>query len=193
LAGPGEVRFDSAAYNRRAQLGSVFPDATPALRYDRSDTSDPSAPVEPYFGVAAVADHIGDALEDPGSTYPTKTDKKLPGGNALNPMHRLVPALGPNEEARRDDNRSVVESTCKSANMPGRPAEGEALDCDEFPFASSYEGAARYQYEGDPYLNDFSVRYIGRDENQEAGRRLGTWYDNDRILSHDPFIIVIGD
>ncbi|MFJ7101246.1 hypothetical protein [Streptomyces albogriseolus] len=54
-------------------------------------------------------------------------------------------------------------------------------------------GAARYQYEGDAYRDDFSVRYIDSDENQEAGRRLGAWYDNDRILSHDPFIIVIGD
>lgn len=27
----------------------------------------------------------------------------------------------------------------------------------------------------------FSVRYIDLDENQEAGRRLGAWYDNDRV------------
>ncbi|MFD7407348.1 DNRLRE domain-containing protein [Streptomyces sp. NPDC059866] len=189
----GEIRFDSAAYNVRAKAGSVFPDATPALRYDRGDTSDPTAPVEPYIGVAAVADHIGDALDDPGSTYPTKSDKKLPGGSALNPMHRLVPGFGPSEQARYDANRSVVSSTCNNAAVPGRPTAGEQRDCDEFPFASSYQGAARYQYEGDPYRDDFSVRYIDSDENQEAGRRLGAWYDNDRILSHDPFIVVIGD
>ncbi|CAL9400119.1 DNRLRE domain-containing protein [Streptomyces sp. enrichment culture] len=189
----GEVRFDSAAYNVRAKAGSVFPDATPALRYDRSDTSDPSAPVEPYIGVAAVADHIGDALDDPSSTYPTKSDKTLPGGSALNPMHRLVPGFGLNEQARYDANRSVVSSTCNNAAVPGRPTAGEQRDCDEFPFASSYQGAARYQYEGDAYRDDFSVRYIDSDENQEAGRRLGAWYDNDRILSHDPFIVVIGD
>ncbi|NEE16740.1 hypothetical protein G3M58_61040, partial [Streptomyces sp. SID7499] len=34
----GEVRFDSAAYNPWAKTGSVFPDATPSLRYDKSDT-----------------------------------------------------------------------------------------------------------------------------------------------------------
>ncbi|MFD9412098.1 hypothetical protein ACFWBN_34545 [Streptomyces sp. NPDC059989] len=54
-------------------------------------------------------------------------------------------------------------------------------------------GPARYQYEGQPYRDDFSVRYIDSNENQEAGRRLGAWYDNDRLLSHDPFIVVIGD
>ncbi|WP_443067931.1 NucA/NucB deoxyribonuclease domain-containing protein [Streptomyces sp. NBC_01351] len=188
----GEIRFDSAAYNVRAKVGSVFPDATPALRYDRSDTSDPAAPVEPYFGVAAVADHIGDALDNPGGTYPTKSDKKLPGGTAVDPMYRLVPGFGATEQARYDANRSVVSSTCNNAAVPGKPTAGEQRDCDEFPFASSYQGAARYQYEGEPYRDDFTVRYIDSNENQEAGRRLGAWYDNDRILSHDPFIVVIG-
>ncbi|HBF85303.1 MAG TPA: hypothetical protein DD420_36870 [Streptomyces sp.] len=188
-----EVRFDSAAYNQRAQLGSVFPDATPALRYDRSDTSDPAAPVEPYQGVAAVADHVGDALENPASTFPTKADKNLPGGEALQPMHRLVPAAGALELSRYDANRSVVTSTCNSAAMPGRPGPDEELDCDEFPMASTYEGAARKNYEGAQYTDEFSVRYIDRVENQEAGRRLGAWYDNDRILNHDAFILVIGD
>ncbi|WP_437061163.1 DNRLRE domain-containing protein [Streptomyces sp. enrichment culture] len=189
----GEVRFDSAAYNQRAQLGSVFPDATPALRYDRSDKSVPNTAGEPYLGVAAAADHIGDALDDPSSTYPTKTDKNIPGGDPLDPLHRLVPGYGVTERDRYDANRALVSSTCNSSGMPGRPAEGESLDCDEFPFASSYEGASRHQYEGDQYRNDFSVRYIDPTENQEAGRRLGAWYDNDRILSHDPYIIRIGD
>ncbi|WP_162465958.1 NucA/NucB deoxyribonuclease domain-containing protein [Streptomyces taklimakanensis] len=189
----GEVRFDSAAYNKRAQLGSVFPDATPALRYDRSDTSDPSAPVEPYLGVAAVADHIGDALEDPGSTYPTKSDKNLSGGNSLNPMHRLAKSAGADELSRYNANSRAKDSACGSPAMPGKPGPDEKLDCDEFPMASTYEGAARATHEGDQYANGFSVRYIDWVENREAGRRLDSWYDNDRILNHDPFVIVIGD
>ncbi|WP_416071774.1 DNRLRE domain-containing protein [Streptomyces sp. ID03-2B] len=189
----GEVRFDSAAYNQRAQLGSVFPDATPALRYDRSDTSDPSAPVEPYHGVAAVADHVGDALDNPGSTFPTKSGKNLPGGEALHPMHRLVPAAGALESTRYDANRSAVTSTCNSPSMPGRPGPDDELDCDEFPMASTFEGAARKDYEGSQYTDEFSVRYIDRVENQEAGRRLGAWYDNDRILNNDAFILVVGN
>ncbi|URN12065.1 NucA/NucB deoxyribonuclease domain-containing protein [Streptomyces radiopugnans] len=171
----------------------MFPDATPALRYDRSDTSDPSAPVEPYLGVAAVADHVGDALEDPGSTYPTKADKNLPGGNALNPMHRLAKSAGADELSRYNANSRAKDSACGSPGMPGKPGPDEELDCDEFPMASTYEGAARAAYEGDQYTNEFSVRYIDRVENQEAGRRLNSWYDNDRILNHDPFILVIGD
>ncbi|MGW4460534.1 NucA/NucB deoxyribonuclease domain-containing protein, partial [Streptomyces albidoflavus] len=189
----GEVRFDSAAYNGRAKLGSVFPDATPALRYDRSDTSNPSAPVEPYLGVAAVADHVGDALDNPGSTYPTKADKNLPGGDPLRPMHRLAKAAGADELNRANENTKAKDSACGSADMPGKPGPDDALDCDEFPMASTYEGAARAQFDGAEYTNEFSVRYIDRIENQEAGRRLNAWYDNDRILNHDPFILVIGD
>ncbi len=59
--------------------------------------------------------------------------------------------------------------------------------------ASTYEGAARAQYEGDQYTNEFSVCYIDRVENVEAGSRLKGFYDNDRILNHDSFILVIGD
>ncbi|MEU6935196.1 hypothetical protein ABZ943_00550 [Streptomyces rubiginosohelvolus] len=43
------------------------------------------------------------------------------------------------------------------------------------------------------YTDEFSVRYIDRVENQEAGRRLGAWYDNDRILNNDAFILVVGN
>ncbi|MFI6122981.1 hypothetical protein ACIBCU_24895 [Streptomyces sp. NPDC051064] len=49
----GEV-LDSAAHNPWAELGSVFPDATPSLRYDKSDTSDAGLPT-PCTGVEAVA------------------------------------------------------------------------------------------------------------------------------------------
>lgn len=75
----------------------------------------------------------------------------------------------------------------------GRPGPGDELDCDEFPMASTFEGAARKHYEGSQYTDEFSVRYIDRVENQEAGRRLGAWYDNDRILNNDAFILVVGN
>ncbi|MFD3415547.1 hypothetical protein [Streptomyces cyaneofuscatus] len=112
----------------------MFPDATPALCYDRSDTSDPT-PGEPYHGVPAVADHVGDALTNPGSTFPTKSGKTLPGGEPLHPMHRLVPGPEHWSRAAMDANRSAVTATCNSPAMPGRPGPDDELDCDEFPMA----------------------------------------------------------
>ncbi|WP_434091500.1 NucA/NucB deoxyribonuclease domain-containing protein [Streptomyces anulatus] len=106
-------------------------------------------------------------------------------------MHRLVKSAGALELSRYEANRRAVSSTCSRATMPGHPGTG--LDCDEFPMASTWEGAARADYEGAQYTDEFSVRYINSDENQEAGSRLGAWYDNDRILNNDAFILVIGD
>ncbi|MFD5897750.1 DNRLRE domain-containing protein [Streptomyces sp. NPDC060366] len=186
----GEIRFDSAAYNPWAKVGSVFPDATPSFRYDKSDTSHAGPPVA-YTGVEAVARHIDEARKNPGNTVPTKSGKKLPGGEPLQPLHRITRSAGATYAERYDANRSTVSSTCNSAAVPGGPAEGK--DCDEYPFASTAEGAARYKYEGDEYRDDFSVRYIDSTENQEAGSRLGAWYHSDRILNWEAFTVTIGD
>ncbi|WP_432023943.1 hypothetical protein [Streptomyces parvus] len=62
--------------------------------------------------------------------------------------------------------------------------------------ASTFEGAPRKDYDGNQYTDEFSVRYIDRVENQEAGRpprSLGAWYDDDRILKSDAFMLVMGD
>lgn len=187
----GKLRFDSSWYNVHAKLGSVFSDTTPALRYDRGDKSDPNAPGEPYRGVAAVADHIGDARADPDATLPPKDGKRLPGATPTDPLHRLANAAGDTQRTRSRDNRRVVRAYCLSGAVPGGPGQGK--ECDEYPFASSYEGAARYEYDGAQYERDYSVRYIDRVENGEAGSRLGRWYDNDRILDGDAFVITIGD
>ncbi|MEU0097550.1 hypothetical protein [Streptomyces sp. NPDC006267] len=69
-------------------------------------------------------------------------------------------------------------------NAPGAPAAGR--DCDEYPFRSTAQGAARQLYEGDEYESDFSVRYVDPAENREAGNRLGAWCQTGRILDWEP-------
>ncbi|MFI9781265.1 DNRLRE domain-containing protein [Streptomyces sp. NPDC051956] len=184
----GEIRFDSAAYNPWANVGSVFPDATPSFRYDKSDTS--RVVPDAYTGVEAVARHIDEARKDPDSSFPKKTGKNLPGESPLHPLHRITESAGATSKARYDENEKVRKLDCNE-NTPGAPAAGK--DCDEYPFRSSAEGAARYKYEGDEFKDDFSVRYINREENQEAGRRLGAWYHSDRILDWEAFTVTIGD
>ncbi|MFC7306842.1 NucA/NucB deoxyribonuclease domain-containing protein [Streptomyces monticola] len=186
----GKLRFDSAWY-MNSKLGSVFSDTTPALRYDVSDTSDPTAPGEAYHGVSAAASHIADARANPDSTLPPKDGKQLPGAEPTDPLHRLPGEASDAHRSRIDDNRSVVSAYCRSGEVPGGPGQG--LDCDEYPFASTYEGAARFMYDGAQYERNYSVRYIDATENQEAGRRLNAWYNNDRILDKDAFVIATGD
>lgn len=82
-----------------------------------------------------------------------------------------------------------------------RPPEGELqeegpYDCDEYPMASTYEGAGRHLFPDDPYggaqyERPYSARWVNSEVNQEAGRRLGRWYDVDRLLDQDAFYIPV--
>jgi Deoxyribonuclease NucA/NucB len=56
--------------------------------------------------------------------------------------------------------------------------------CDEYPFATTYEGAAK----GD---NRYSVRYVVAAQNSLAGSRLGSFYGADRVLDNDFFWVSI--
>jgi hypothetical protein len=177
---PGGMRFDSAWYLPEEKQGSVFDRAVPGFSYSESDSA-----------VAGVADHIDDARRDPDDTVPVQRGKVLHGATAGDPIHRLAPGKSAATNRRYRRNRSVVRSFCGSAQMPAKPPEGGPFDCDEYSFASTYEGAARYRYDGDDYRRHYSVRWVNSDVNQEAGRRLGRWYTNDRILDHEEFFVPI--
>jgi hypothetical protein len=102
----------------------------------------------------------------------------------------------PTQRARLIDNRSVSTGYCyNNPGMPAQPPEGGPFDCDEYPFASTYEGSARYKYvpanEQAQYVDQYSVRWVNRSVNREAGVRLGRWYGVDRILNNDPFFVPI--
>lgn len=185
----GGMRFDSAYYLApgipNAQMGSIFDRAEPGFEYDISNPA-----------VAGVAEHIKFALTDPGATIPTAAGKKIPGASS-DPVHRLAPGAGAAQSTRYKQNRSTTSAFCTSRAMPP-PPQGEAVQCDEFPFASTYEGSARSRYDGIKYRNWYSVQWVNTAQNLEAGRELGAWYLNQRILdkvdeTRNGFYIVIGN
>ncbi|SDP96349.1 Deoxyribonuclease NucA/NucB [Actinopolyspora xinjiangensis] len=179
----GGMRFDSAWYlapqEPGQQLGSVFDRTTPGMTYRRDDTP-----------VAGVADHIGDARQNPSGTIPSRSDKTLEGSGPQDTLRRLAPGAGQSQQERYAANRRVVRNFCRSAAMPPKPGPG-LYDCDEYAFASTYEGAARHEYEGSQHEGHYSVRWVNRSQNREAGSRLGRWYTNDRILNGDEFFVPI--
>ncbi|WP_434096153.1 NucA/NucB deoxyribonuclease domain-containing protein [Streptosporangium roseum] len=73
-----------------------------------------------------------------------------------------------------------------SANWPSKIEDygDHALNCDEFPFASTCQGS-RY---ADPKYN-FSVELIMARRNQDFGDALGAWYENNRIIRDDGFFM----
>ncbi|MFC9730489.1 NucA/NucB deoxyribonuclease domain-containing protein [Streptomyces roseolus] len=154
--------------------GAVFDNTVPHLVYRLGGKE------------AAVAEHIRTALEDPAATVPARTDppKRIPGGSADSPLHRLVRKKNPQ---RVRDNRKAVRAECAKLIKPGVPRP----ECDEFPFASSLEGAGLPAYRPVAPYGDFSVKYVPGADNSSAGGALGAWYQRDRILDGDPFFIRI--
>jgi Deoxyribonuclease NucA/NucB len=165
------ARFDSAWYLPRQQ-GSIFDRVTPFITYSKSDPA-----------VNESAHHIEDAQDHPESTYPRVEGKRIPGASAGDPLHRLF-----HDTTRRRQNREGFAVPVCDQQWPGYAEFSQ--DCDEYPFASTYEGAARHLYQEVPY-GWFSVRPVLFSDNQLAGSRLGTWYGADRILDGDAFYVEI--
>ncbi|MFD8694772.1 NucA/NucB deoxyribonuclease domain-containing protein [Kitasatospora purpeofusca] len=164
-----DIRFDSTNYLPQRE-GAVFSRAIPYLEYSRTDPR-----------VKGVAEHIYTAFTNPAATLPAKTDgtpKVIPGNISGNPpslITRLYPGANPIAQQAYNDNRAVVASAC--ATIPHNPGE----ECDEFPFASTWEGAA---------MNDqknFSVRYVHGVENGNAGGDLSAWYGSSRVIHNEKF------
>lgn len=67
---------------------------------------------------------------------------------------------------------------------PAPEPQGGQYDCDEYPMASTSQGAATSD-------GHYSARVIPEWDNENLGRRIGAWYGTQRILHDDPFFIKI--
>ncbi|WP_199546320.1 NucA/NucB deoxyribonuclease domain-containing protein [Streptomyces sp. N35] len=123
----------------------------------------------------AVALHIRDAYADPAATKPPNTAKKLPGQSVKDPLHRLY-----TNTARRKANRAKAIAHCRAHFGAGYTAGGK--QCDEFPFATTYEGCAQKAYEKNAASNNCSVRPLVGGENRNAGILLSQFYTKNRII-----------
>lgn len=146
------------------------------------------------------------------------------------PLHRLVVTRDDRFKNRERSarNRALKDVTCRrywpgyprltvypsnALNGPNpcvdpgtpmvvRTRYGQTMDCDEYPFASTYEGAAAYEYHlkpngrpGDPPGNPAHYSYsacpLDLSQNRSAGATLGHWYARDHILEKDPFWVAV--
>ncbi|MFY9810910.1 MAG: PKD domain-containing protein [Aquabacterium sp.] len=74
----------------------------------------------------------------------------------------------------------ATNGSCPDFSDPDSVEALTPCDCDEYPFASTREGAAMPRTYGDA-----SVRYISRSDNRSAGARLGAFLRKERLI--DPF------
>jgi hypothetical protein len=133
----------------------------------------------------AEAAHIRQAFLVPQDTKPYMSAKKVPGQTAKDPLHRTV------DRTRNDANRAAAVKQCKRYWGPNYTSGGK--ECDEYPFASTYEGAAEHDYDPEAKKFNFSAKPIPKDDNQAGGLILKSFYAKNRIIDglDDGFIVKI--
>lgn len=175
--GPENVmRMDSAAYlGQYGKQGAIFNQVTPYLVYDYKSKA-----------IEGVAKHLFTAFDYPQLTFPKKSPvKTFPGDiekRGWKPLHRNYPRFNAASAKVTRDNRSGKDKACAAWVAKVTPPAG--WQCDEYPFASTKEGAGL----GD---GNFSIRYVPRKENASAGAELVKWYGRDRILDGDAYGIML--
>lgn len=183
----GYARYDSAQY-LNTKKGAIFRGVVPHLSYDPSKTR-----------VKEVAEHIRDACDKDkvNDSYPAGDGNKLIlGCDITHLIHRVTekkvgwpkPSTGQKSrhELRYNANKNAKTRNCKPTT-PTIPDTPGTKECDEFPFASTYEGAAASEHPASEFAgggkpNQFSIRKVDATTNNLAGRDLQTWLNNDRIL-----------
>ncbi|MGY4644914.1 PKD domain-containing protein [Cellulomonas sp. URHB0016] len=168
--GGNEWRCDSATYlvGRR---GCMFNRVTEQI---------PVSTDNPEYPEAAA--HVYDAQFRPELTLPPLDGKSMPGSPFApntSPLHRLYPGY---EGTIYRANRETARGTCR-LYWGTNYADG-GNDCDEYPLASTYQGAATAN-------GNYSARVIPGWDNQELGRRIGNWYGTQRILHDDPYYVIV--
>ncbi|WP_157467644.1 NucA/NucB deoxyribonuclease domain-containing protein [Frankia sp. QA3] len=85
------------------------------------------------------------------------------------------------QRSKIDANRAAAVKICKGID-PNYSKKGN--DCDEYPFASTAEGAAKKG-------SRFSARPLNSEQNQAAGRAINPFFVGSRVLDGDAFKVAI--
>ncbi|MBH1938881.1 hypothetical protein I5Q34_32265 [Streptomyces sp. AV19] len=142
-----------------------------------------TSPRAPEKGAAA---HIKKAFTNPKGTQPPNAKKDVPGKDLRKPLHRNL------DRKRNDDNREAARKNCRKY-FGKNYSQGNKYDCDEFPFAATYEGSAQHDYDRNTPVNNFSVQPVIKKENGAGGALLLSFFAKYRILegNDDAFIVKI--
>ena len=165
---------DSATWIRAYTGGCVVGSIAPVFILDGNDSK-----------VRESVRHWWAALYHADQTRPDRPyPKRIPGAwNSTNPGCRRT-SSGPGGclHRTRDPDRQMAnrDDHAIPACRKIKPGYRHPDSCDEFPFATTLEGAAST-------TNDFSVRIIPHRDNCSSGSRTGAFYLRNRIRDHSPF------
>jgi hypothetical protein len=128
---------------------------------------------------ALYSPNLTDPDPHPGKWIPGRFYWKNPGcerkvGRIDGCLHRTL------DRAVIDRNRGIAIPACRKI----KPGYKSPDSCDEYPFASTIEGAYSP-------VHEYSVRLIDVKDNCSSGSRLGVWYQRNRIRERSPFWVDI--
>ncbi len=136
------------------------------------------------------ASHMFDAMNRPHLTFPSWVGKTVPGqwapapvdgkDDPREPLHRLW------DDTAVHNNREEAIKVCKDVWGANYAKPGGKLNCDEYPFASTYEGSNNGN-------RRFSARVIEGDDNKTAGMILKRFYHKYRVFDGDAFFVHVTD
>ena len=169
-------RCDSATYATRGSR-CVFTTVTPTLVFDLHD---------PGYGESAA--FIKDAQEDITRTKPGLIGKEVPGRFRETTLTYLYP--GYDVGNTKNGSRNKVRRVCKAewGAKYTKDANGNARQCDEYPFASTYQNAARVD---ESTKWSYAAKAIAGPHNEAGGRLLSSWYGREHMLDGDGFYVVV--
>lgn len=201
LAGPGSYDFTAAlgfdsengktSQNTQLVLTRFNVDETPIqmvapqLRCDKlSRRGSSGCRFTDYPAIFDVS--LSDSETDESATHIQVAQSTLPmaiGRWHENPDVRGTPLTRTQNKTLNDANRTASGKLCE-ARFPGGAAAG--LNCDEYPFASTNQGASVVPE------TSMSVKYILGADNQKVGRRLGTFLClTARVLEGEDFWVKV--
>lgn len=178
------LRSDTATYANKG--GFVFMDVESWFQYDFV------ADKVMYHQVK----HVWDAQNRIESTKPGDKFTKVAGGRGSGKMlTRLAPNVSPqnNDEyvKRYNRNNYVAVLTCKQYFHDDYATRFGPRECDEYPYRSTFEGAAYTEYDGGTGIWSYSARPIPQQDNSIGGGTLAAFYDRDHIVHGDTFWVDI--
>ncbi|MGD9486063.1 NucA/NucB deoxyribonuclease domain-containing protein [Streptomyces sp. TRM70308] len=165
-------RWDAAPYLRNSTGGGdpakrgagSFAVLTPLVYSAKADAPE-----------RGVAQHIRQAFTKPEETKPYMSAKKVPGNEPKTALNRLY-----HDKKRSDQNRAKAVAQCKRHFGENYTAGGK--ECDEYPFASTYQGAAEADHDPDAKKFNYSVKPVPAAQNKAAGDLLRGFYAKNRVL-----------
>jgi hypothetical protein len=169
-------RCDSATYATRGSR-CVFTTVTPTLVFDLHD---------PGYGESAA--FIKDAQEDITRTKPGLIGKEVPGRFRETTLTYLYP--GYDVGNTKNGSRNKVRRVCRAGwgAKYTKDTNGNPRQCDEYPFASTYQNSARVD---ESTKWSYAAKAIAASHNEAGGHLLSSWYGREHMLDGDGFYVVV--